>query len=226
MSIAAPNKADLIGQRFSRLVVVAEAGRTPAKQTLWLCRCDCGGTATPVTTKLRMGRTRSCGCLKRELIAEMATKNGLSSGGRHALMDVYTNMVSRCHKPDDAAYDRYGGRGIMVCDRWRLGEFGETGFALFVQDMGERPTPAHTLERRDNDGPYVPANCVWASRKRQARNRRSNHVVDCDGELVALSEFCERKGYRFAIVNQRVGRGWPLHRAISQSVRGGGTIHC
>lgn len=224
--LTAPNKVDLIGQRFERLVVIAEAGRTPTKQTRWLCRCDCGGETTTGTTKLRSGHSRSCGCLKREVTAERARKNGLSSGGRHPLMDVYSNMVARCHNEDDHAFPRYGARGVRVCERWRFGEAGQTGFALFVDDMGPRPSSRYTLERVDNDGSYHPGNCIWAARKRQARNRRSNHLVECDGEMVALSEYCERKGLRFTLINQRIGRGWSLERAVSQKPRGGAPLSC
>lgn len=224
MTRVAPNKVNLIGQRFDRLVVVAEAGRTPTKQTLWLCRCDCGGETKTGTTKLRTGHSRSCGCRKREVTAERAKKNGLFSGARHPLIDIYTNMLARCHNESDAAFHRYGARGIYVCDRWRFGEEGVTGFAMFVADIGERPTADHTIERIDNDGPYGASNCRWATRKEQARNRRSNRVVDCDGEKVALSEFCERKGFRFQLINQRIGRGWSLERAVSQRPRGGASI--
>lgn len=225
--IPAPNKADLVGQIFGRLTVVAADGRTNAKQTRWHCRCECGGEALTTTGKLRGGHTTSCGCFKREATAFRFRKDGLFTGGeRHPLFDTYNKMIGRCYNQNDAAYEAYGGRGITVCDRWRFGVGGKTGLAIFIKEMGPRPSSRHSLDREDNDGNYDQSNCRWATKKQQARNRRSNHLVDCDGQAVALSEFCERKGLRFQIINQRIGRGWSLDRAISQPPRGGAVLSC
>jgi hypothetical protein len=222
----APNKVDLVGQRFNRLLVIAETGRTPAKQTLWLCRCECGETTSTTTTKLRSGHSKSCGCLKAEAMSIMARRDGMHVGGRHRMFDSYAGMVARCTNENDEFFANYGGRGITICERWRHGEGGKTGFHLFVKDMGPRPSARHSIDRKNNDGNYEPDNCRWATKKQQARNRRSNHLVECDGEPVALSEYCERKGLRFVLINQRIGRGWSLERAVSQKPRGEAVLSC
>lgn len=103
-----------------------------------------------------------------------------------ATYETWVNMRTRCDNPNYKAFDLYGGRGIRVCERWY-------SFDNFIEDMGPKPK-GMTLERNDNDGNYEPGNCRWATRKEQARNRRSNVTATVDGVTLNAQDWAARLG--------------------------------
>ena len=152
---------DLTGQRFGRLVAV-ERQAVAGKPTRWLCECDCGGQTLPTSSQLLGGRCRSCGCLK----AETNKARLETHGKRHSrVYGTWNGMIQRCTNPNQSHYERYGGRGVTVCDAWKT-------FANFYADMGDPPTDSHSIERIDNSKGYEPGNCCWATPKEQRANQR------------------------------------------------------
>jgi len=155
---------DMTGQKYGRLTVLRRAPRVDGR-TLWLARCECGHEGPHNGWELRSGKTRSCGCLMKELASRRRAyyKGGIAS---HPLYNTYMGMIDRCHNPASAAYPNYGGRGIVVCERWR------NSFTDFVADVGPKPSRHYSIDRVDNDGNYEPSNVRWATRLDQLNNRR------------------------------------------------------
>lgn len=127
---------------------------------------------------------------------------------------VWTGMICRCYNNHRVRFKNHGGRGIAVCDEWRI------SFSAFFRDMGARPTDKHQIERKDNDGPYCKENCIWATAKQQARNRRSNHVVHAFGQSKTIAEWAEEYGIPPSTLYRRlVPLKWNAETAISTPVR-------
>lgn len=124
-------------------------------------------------------------------------------------------MRTRCYDTGYKNYDRYGGRGITIDDTWE-------DFDVFFKDMGPRPGPGYSIERKDNDGPYAPGNCVWATKKDQANNRRTSRIVHAFGEELTLSQAVEKYstplGIRYGTVQARLDRGLSPEDALTSPV--------
>jgi hypothetical protein len=119
------------------------------------------------------------------------------------------SMRHRCNGPADPSYARYGGRGIRVCPQW------DESFAVFLADMGARPSRHHTIDRKDVDADYSPGNCRWATHKEQSRNRRSHRRITYAGETLLLCEWAERTGLKRTAITERLRRGWSVHAALT-----------
>jgi hypothetical protein len=187
----------IAGLRFGRLVAIEEA---PGPRN-WRCVCDCGAEAIVRKNNLRSGNTTSCGCWRRE--ARPRLTHGLTD---HPLYDIWYEMMQRCHREDDPKYHYYGGRGIVVCDRWH-------DVRNFVADLKDRPDGL-TIDRIDVNGNYEPGNVRWATRKQQQRNRRCNRLVDIDGDVRTLIEWSEISAVSYTTIAHRLHRGWSPYDAV------------
>lgn len=209
--IGTSNALDLAGIRYGRLLVKSRGPNNKWSQTTWFCVCDCGVERLFAGRDLRDGDTKSCGCLDAESRKERHVTHGHARVGQLSPeYSVWRAMHGRCNDMTD---ERYGGRGITVCERW-------ADFEAFYEDMGPRPSMDHSIERTKNGEGYSKENCIWGTRDQQARNRRSNIVVEYRGEEMVLTDACKLAGLPFSTVRARIKvLGWDTVRALMEPVR-------
>jgi len=200
------------GMQYGRLTVIRELERYKSPsghlERRVLCECDCGKELAVLLGSIRSGRTKSCGCLANEHTATRNRQNSAHGMSQSPTFLVWHSMKQRCNNRNHEAYSRYGGRGIAVCKRWY-------SFQNFLNDMGERPSSEHSIDRINNDGNYKPDNCRWATRTQQGRNKHNNVMLTCDGETMCQSEWAERIGITPEALAARIKRGWTVEDALS-----------
>lgn len=202
-----PVKKDLVGRVFGRLTVLSEADKAGGIRIKWLCRCECGNTATISGTSLVSGNCKSCGCIARELLIQRNKSHGHSGT---PLYMVWKTMHQRCSNPNNKDYSDYGGRGIRVCRRWDK-------YENFLADMGDRPD-GMTLDRRDNSKSYSKGNCRWVTMSRQNRNRRDTRMVTWNGKTQPLADWADELKISLQVLGDRLRRGWTVERAFTEVV--------
>lgn len=156
------------GDRFGRLSAIDRV-RSDDGLLLWRFQCDCGAevisNGQPMLRK-GVGRWLSCGCYRRETLR--GSTHPLHRHGKRGsrVYRIWNAMKQRCHNPNQPHYERYGGRGVFVCQAWR------DSFEAFFEAMGEPPSDKHSIDRIDPNGGYEPGNCRWATASQQNRNKR------------------------------------------------------
>lgn len=185
----------VLGTTFGRLTVIGQPVAGPDGNYL-PCQCSCGVPVFVLWRRLSAGDRTRCG--------DHCKKNVKSS----PLYNAYHGAKSRCTNPNDPAYGRYGGRGI---------EFRWTSFKEFEKWAVAAYQPGLSLDRKDNNGHYEPANCRWATEEQQARNRRSCITIEYQGECKILKEWSEdsRCAISYAGLYRRVTSGWPFGAALT-----------
>lgn len=193
------------GKRFGRLIGIKWVGAGK-----WLFRCDCGTEKIISGQNVRRGLTKSCGCIQIERTSRgINLQHGESNSPLHRR---WTAMRSRCYSIASNSYMDYGGRGITVCPEW---DKSYVAFRAWALATGYKPSL--TIERIDNDGPYSPENCRWATLKEQTRNRRGSVFYESNGEKKTIGEWAELSGIPYNTIWYRIKHGWPPDRVFTPS---------
>ena len=132
----------------------------------------------------------------------------------HPLLSVYYMMINRCHNPQNKSFNKYGKRGIIVCEGWR------NSFLAFINDLGERPSKSHSIDRIDNDGPYSPENCRWANAIQQANNKRKNVTLVVDDEEITIAQASRKYSINYGTLFSRLKTGLSHDEACKKPVLG------
>ncbi len=194
---------DITGQKFGHWTVIRRDGDNGYRAITWLCECDCVNKTRRAVAgiALRSGSSTCCGCM-----GHTAKTHGKS---KHPLYRIYSGILQRILNKDNKHYPGYGGRGITICDRWLK------DFQAFYDDMFPTWKKGLTVERKDVNGPYSPSNCVWATRREQACNKRNSRRFIYNGEDLTASEWRRRIGLSGAGFYARIKAGWTIDEIVT-----------
>lgn len=209
---------DLTGNIFGNLTVKRQSGKGKSNSILWICQCHCGEeqifSAKYLKDQFKSGAFQGCRKCTLKKISNTSTKHGKSDTDEFR---IWNGIKSRCQQPSCRAYNKYGARGIKLCDRWDIGDGVQGGFECFLADMGLRPSKSHSIDRYPNNaGNYEPSNCRWATPQQQIENRRNTVYITYRGETVTLMKGIRMAGniVRRSNAMQRIQNGWPIELAL------------
>jgi hypothetical protein len=203
-----PRFKSLLGQTFSKWTVLSYANaRGPTHY--WNCRCECGREKEVAGESLKRGLSICCRTCAHRVPMKKQFKHGMSETRTYS---TWKGMVQRCHNPRCKAFSFYGARGIHVCHRWR------SSFVNFLADVGERPSLAHQIERKNNNKGYSKSNCIWATTKMQSRNKRTTRWITYQGETLCIEDWAIRLGMVAVTVRHRLNRGWSVEDAFTKPI--------
>jgi len=199
---------DLTGQRYGKLVVIGKDTTTP--KNYWIVKCDCGNTKSIFRGHLTANRIDNCGCITLE---KRSKKNKTHGETNTRLFKIWNGMINRCSNKNNNSYQKYGGRGIIVCEEWHK----YIKFRDWALSHGYNDTL--TIDRIDVNGNYCPENCRWATNKQQANNRRNTRYFTYKNETHTISEWAEILNINIETLQTRINYKWSMNKIKNTPVK-------
>lgn len=214
---------DLSGKTFNRLTVLKlhhkkqlfnKNGKPNGHLYYYECLCSCGKISIVASTLLKNNSVKSCGCLREDEIKKSENKHRIHGMKNTRIYKIWSSMRGRCHYKYIHGYERYGGRGIKVCQEW------EENFMNFYNwSINNGYRDDLTIDRINFNGNYEPSNCRWVTKKEQARNTKSNHNITYKGETHCLKEWSEILGINYGTLKGRIQkRKWNIEKAFTEPI--------
>lgn len=199
---AMPKIKNRVGETYGTVTVISFS-HSIDKKNYWNCECSCGNQLVISTHNLWPNVARNS-CVK-------------CNGKHHGMTKTtewrsWRSMRNRCLNPDTEHFIWYGARGITICERWE-------SFPNFLEDMGLKPSPKHTIDRIDVNGNYEPMNCRWATQKEQHNNKRSNHWLEFNGERKTIQQWLDITGMPDTTFHSRLKAGWSVEDALMKPTK-------
>lgn len=210
------NPEQFVGMKNNKLTVIGCTDQQEKGRVKLHCRCDCGNEVDVLPYQFTKGKVQSCGCRRKNMWnghrdIPWMEKHGLS---RTKAYHEWLAIKQRCYNPKAHNYERYGGRGIYMCDEWKDSV---EKFAEWVESAGGF-RDGLSIDRIDNNGPYAPWNCRFATLKEQQRNQRTNHIIEYNGESHCIAEWAEILGMNYGTLSNRLSKGWSAERALTTPI--------
>lgn len=201
---------NLINQKFNKLLVLRRLPNQ-GKKVMWECKCDCGNLTQVLTSNLKCGRTKSCGCLR---ISKLVSRSTTHNQRHTKLYEVWKTMKQRCFNPNCDSYKNYGARGITIYSDWKdnFNSFYEWSISNGYQD-------GLTIDRIDFNGNYEPSNCRWVDRLTQANNTRTNVFIEFNNEVHTIAEWSRIYNIKQSVLSDRLRRGWSIEKSLTSPIK-------
>lgn len=213
---------ELAGKRFGKLVAIEKTDERYRKNVLWKCKCDCGNEVLVIASRLTSGHTKSCGCLIKESIKNVAKAYRESSSYKPpksrrthgeagtTLYKLWTSMKERCNNKNAENYKYYGEKGVKLCGEWNKNYESFRDWAIengYAEGL--------TIDRINPEDGYTPENCRWATIEEQANNKTTNRYITIDGITKTLAQWAKESGNNYQTIWRRIAKnGWDEKRAI------------